>query len=199
MPRTGLPTATAATASPKASMPRSGLSTTTAAAAPQGQHTPQRPPTSTAAAAPPRPARPAEASPPQLRLPLSLKGAMRRLCRGLLPLKAEIQAILCNRSRPGSQPRDLLTRKQGGLGESLFDSPSGIRRVEDPAAFAVESGTSQARASCGNGINRKSPEHQSASAVRRAVPPTPAMGAFFIDFPARIPYNIITHIHPKGR
>ena len=44
------------------------------------------------------------------------KEAMRRICRGSLPLQAEIQATLCNPSRPGSQPRDQLTRTARGSG-----------------------------------------------------------------------------------
>ena len=58
------------------------------------------------------------------------KGAMRRLCRGLLPLQAEIQAILCNRSRSALQPRDQLPRgRRGGRGEALFCfPPAALRR-----------------------------------------------------------------------
>ena len=52
------------------------------------------------------------------------KDAMRRICRGSLPLQAEIQATLCNPSRPWSQPRDQLTRTARGSGGIAFcDSP----------------------------------------------------------------------------
>ena len=57
------------------------------------------------------------------------KGAMRRLCRGLLPLQAEIQAILCNRSRPALQPRDQLPRgRRGSGGKHFFASPPAALR-----------------------------------------------------------------------
>jgi len=53
------------------------------------------------------------------------KGNMRRLCRGLLPLKAEIQAILRNRSRPARQPRDQLAKEQRGSGGKRASLPPG--------------------------------------------------------------------------
>ena len=76
------------------------------------------------------------------------KGTMRRICRGSLPLKTEIQAILCNPSRPGSQPRAQQTRKRIGVqGESLFDStPAAFRRFRRAkAASQAADGTSRKR------------------------------------------------------
>ena len=46
------------------------------------------------------------------------QGQMRRLCRGLLPLQAEIQATLCNRSRPDSSRDTHRNGARGGPGES---------------------------------------------------------------------------------
>ena len=48
----------------------------------------------------------------------SPQGQMRRLCRGLLPLQAEIQATLCNRSRPDSSRDTHRNGARGGPGES---------------------------------------------------------------------------------
>jgi len=61
-----------------------------------------------------------------LRLPLNEQGSNAATLQRIPSASAEIQGIRRNPSRPGSQPRDLLTRKQRGLGESLFDSPSGF-------------------------------------------------------------------------
>ena len=73
---------------------------------------------------------------------------MRRICRGSLPLKAEIQAILCNPSRPGSQPRAQQTRKRTGVrGNRLLRfAPAAFRRFRRAkAASQVAGGTSRKR------------------------------------------------------
>ena len=53
------------------------------------------------------------------------KVQMRRLCRGLLPLQAEIQAILCNRSRPRCSRSTNSTGARGGPGGSALSLPPG--------------------------------------------------------------------------
>ena len=67
------------------------------------------------------------------------KEAMRRICSGLLPLKAELQAIRCNPSRPRSQPRNQAARMARGSGGIAGRFPQRLS-----AAFAVESGASHA-------------------------------------------------------
>ena len=70
-----------------------------------------------------------ESDKPQLRKLLSgcrstNKEEMRRLCRGSLPLKAEIQAILCIQSRQTLQPRIQLAKDaRGSGGKRFFASP----------------------------------------------------------------------------
>ena len=63
------------------------------------------------------------------------KGQMRRLCRGLLPLQAEIQAILCNRSRPRCSRSTNSTGARGARGSARFCCPpAALRaRVDDPS------------------------------------------------------------------
>ena len=61
-----------------------------------------------------------------LRLPLNKQGSDAANLRWIPSALAEIQGIRRNPSRPGSQPRDLHTRKQRGLGAALFAAPSGF-------------------------------------------------------------------------
>ena len=97
------------------------------------------------------------------------KRTMRRICRGLLPLKAEIQAILCNPSRPGSQPRDQATRKRTGVrGETLF--------VSAPAAFRRFRRAKAASQATQKTINKRTPPlplHQ-----HQTLPPVPQQKNF---------------------
>jgi hypothetical protein len=69
-----------------------------------------------------------------LRLPLNKQGSDAANLRWIPSALAEIQGIRRNPSRPGSQPHDQHTRKQRGLGESPFDSPSGLPPLSPPKA-----------------------------------------------------------------
>ena len=93
------------------------------------------------------------------------KDAMRRICRGSLPLQAEVQATLCNPSRPWSQPRDQLTRTaRGSGGIACFDSPGGF-----PPISPGESGLPAA----GKGKWQKARTHQAPPTVcQRQTPPS---------------------------
>ena len=90
---------------------------------------------------------------------------MRRICRGSLPLQAEVQATLCNPSRPWSQPRDQLTRTaRGSGGIACFDSPGGF-----PPISPGESGLPAA----GKGKWQKARTHQAPPTVcQRQTPPS---------------------------
>ena len=63
-----------------------------------------------------------------MRLPLSPQGTNAAILQRIASASAEIQAILCNQSRPGSQPRDQVTRKQGVWGLRLSQTPAVLRR-----------------------------------------------------------------------
>ena len=71
---------------------------------------------------------------PLLRLPLNKQGSDAANLRWIPSASEEIQGLRRNPSRPGSQPRDLPARKQRGLGESPFDSPSGFPPLLPPKA-----------------------------------------------------------------
>ena len=68
------------------------------------------------------------------------KEAMRRICRGSLPLKAEIQAILCNPSRPGSQPRATSKDGAGVRGNRYSIPPAAFRRFRRAKAASQAAG-----------------------------------------------------------
>jgi len=71
----------------------------------------------------------------------AIRRAERRLCEGLLPLKAEIQSNPEQLAPPRMQPRSAYSGSgRGSGGMRLFASPQRLC-----AAFAVESGTSQQR------------------------------------------------------
>ena len=63
-----------------------------------------------------------------MRLPLNPQGTNAAILQRIASASAEIQAILCNQSRPGSQPRDQVTRTPGGWGLRLSQTPAALRR-----------------------------------------------------------------------